>query len=111
MNNQIRRQLANVKTINTILSIMMLLALFNLPYGYYELLRVVVFLGAIYDTYVAYSLYDKLTGPAYIFLFIAFLWNPIIPIFMSRFVWNIFNIAAAIALFILRPDPNIADYF
>lgn len=111
MNNQIRRQLANVKTINTVLSVMMLLALFNLPYGYYELLRVVVFLGAIYDTYVAYSLYEKLTGPTYIFLFIAFLWNPIIPIFLNRSVWNVFNIAAAFALFILRPDPNIADNF
>jgi hypothetical protein len=110
-NHHVRNQLANVKTINTILSILMILALFNLPYFYYELLRVVVFLGAAYDAYVAYTLYDKANGPFYVFLFIALLWNPIFPIYLTRGVWNIFNVIAAIVFFFLRPDPNIADHF
>lgn len=69
-----------------------LIALAPMPYGYYTLLKIAVTGCAIITAYLKYHADDK--G----FLFwlcvaVAILFNPIIPIFLTREIWMIFNIA------------------
>jgi hypothetical protein len=77
-------------------AVMSLLALADLPYGYYQLLRIVV-TGAA--AWIAYSCYGRsnLVGVA-AFAAIAIIFNPIAKIHMERELHAIFNVLTAIIL-------------
>ena len=74
------------------------------PYGYYTLLRLVVSGVAVYAAYVGYNL-DLRTIPVILGL-IALLFNPVIPIHLTKEIWTVINIIVAIVfliiMFILR---------
>ena len=77
--------------------ILLLVAFGNLPYTYYNLLRIVVcgssiFLGTRYSN----SKGDKFSWAFYIQ---AFIYNPLIPMYLGRELWMIMN-AISIVLFI-----------
>ena len=71
-----------------------LLALFPLPYGYYTFLRIAVTLCAGMTSYIYFKSDDKgwlmwaCTATAIIF-------NPIIPIHLTREIWVVLNIVVA----------------
>ena len=77
---------------------MLLLALALWPYGYYQLLRFVVCGAAVYVAYTAYD-WQKMWA-VWLFGFIALLFNPLIPIHLSREIWQPINVVCAI-LFIV----------
>jgi hypothetical protein len=65
--------------------IILFLALGQWPYGYFILLRWVVTAGAII---VAINAFDKnIDWAKVVFLFIAILFNPIVPVHLSREIW------------------------
>lgn len=68
-----------------IAAIMLLLAVAPLPYGYYQALRWVVCGIAIYIAVSAYR-WDR-KWATWIFVAVAVLFNPIVPIHLSREVW------------------------
>ena len=78
------------------------IGLFPMPYGYYFLSRLVVFVCAIY---FAMQLNDQSdTTWVWIFGFLALLYNPFIPIHLgSKGLWIIVNIAT-VALFLFKKD-------
>jgi hypothetical protein len=81
------------------LAIVLLLgALGNWPYGYYQLLRWAVLIIGAYSAYLAYEK-GKVTW-AWIFGIIAVLFNPILPFYLSKNTWQFIDIAAAIVFFI-----------
>jgi len=65
-----------------IAAIMLLGSLARWPYGYYQLLRFVVCGVSVYVAYVAYK-WQKIWA-TWLFGIIAVLFNPIIPIHLSR---------------------------
>jgi len=69
-----------------IAAIMLFLALAPWPYGYYQLLRFVVCGAAVYVAYLAYN-WQKIWA-VWLFGFIAVLFNPLIPIHLSRELWQ-----------------------
>lgn len=69
-----------------IASMMLFLALAPWPYGYYQLLRFVVCGIAGYIAFMAYN-WKKIWATC-LFGFIAVLFNPLIPIRLSREVWQ-----------------------
>jgi len=73
---------------------MLLLALISLPYGYYILLRWVVTVTAGYIAYLAYI--EKRQLWITIFIFIAIIFNPIVPIYLDRQIWSIINVIVVI---------------
>jgi len=79
-------------------SIMLLLALASLPYGYYILLRWVVSVTSVYIAYLAYK--EKKQWWITLFLFITVLFNPVVPIYLNREMWAIIDIIVAL-LFII----------
>lgn len=75
-------------------SIMLFLALAPWPYGYYQLLRFVVCGAASYIAFVAYN--RQKMWAAWLFGFIAVLFNPLIPIHLSRELWQPIDVICAI---------------
>jgi hypothetical protein len=77
---------------------MLLGALADLPYGYYQLLRFVVCGVSVYVAYTAYA-WQKMWATC-LFGFIAILFNPLAPIHLPRETWQPIDLICA-ALFII----------
>lgn len=74
--------------------------LIKLPYGFYILLRFVVFISSSIIVYQSYKTTKLLNTTIFIFGFIIILFNPIVPIYLSREAWlPIDLIVACIYLF------------
>lgn len=71
---------------------LLLLALAPLPYGYYQFLRLVVCVCAVL---IAIQV-KKTTVWFPIFLTVALLFNPIIPVYLTRDIWALIDIACAL---------------
>ncbi|MCK5225332.1 MAG: hypothetical protein KAQ89_01300 [Planctomycetes bacterium] len=82
-----------------ITAIMLLLALAPWPYGYYQLLRFVVCGASVYTAFVAYN-WQKMWA-IWLFGFIALLFNPLIPIHLSREIWQPIDIVCAILFMVI----------
>jgi len=74
------------------------------PYGYYTLLRFVVCASAIFIAYTAFEL-EKIKW-TFLMGFIALLFNPLIPIYLTKGIWVVIDVVTAIlfviAIFIVR---------
>lgn len=81
-----------------IVILMMLAALGDHPYGYYQFLRWVAAIISFYLAYLAYS--DKKNGWAWVFGAIGILFNPIAPFYLQRETWQLFNLAVAVIYFV-----------
>jgi len=74
---------------------MLLGALGKWPYGYYGLLRWVVCAAAVFTAY--YGSAWQRYGAAWLFGFLAILFNPLEPIHLSRPTWQLIDVLAALA--------------
>jgi hypothetical protein len=77
---------------------MLVLALGRWPYGYYMLLRVVVFAAALLIAGLIYQRAKTFTPWLGVFVVIGVIFNPIVPLNLTRSVRSILNLAGA-ALF------------
>lgn len=80
-----------------IAALMLLGALVPWPYGYYQLLRFVVCGVSVYIAFIAYN-WEK-RWATWLFGFIALLFNPLIPIHLSREIWQPINVICALLFF------------
>lgn len=83
---------SNQKILTITASGFLFIALFEgLPYGYFTLLRFVV---CAVGAYMAYKIYESDNDSLWVWLFggIAILFNPIIPIHLTREVWWIIDL-------------------
>lgn len=81
-----------------IVSILLLLTFFSLPYGYYTFLRIAVTGAAIYYGYYLYeqNLTEKMSFRFWGLIFIAILFNPLFPIYLNKATWGILDISTAV---------------
>jgi hypothetical protein len=96
-----KRMTANKATsglIHLIPAGMLILAIGRWPYGYYMLLRVVVSAAALLLATLIYQHAKSFTMWVGLFLIVAIVFNPIVPLHLTRAVWSILNLAGA-ALF------------
>jgi hypothetical protein len=88
---------------------MLFIALGHLPYGYYQLLKIIVCGAAVYMAYLAYK-WQKIWA-VWLLGFIAVLFNPLLPIHLSRDIWQPIDIACAFVFFVLafieKPSDSI----
>lgn len=75
------------------------IALAPMPYGYYQLLRVVVFGVGVYLAWAEYRSAKALTRWAAALSAMAFVFNPLLPIHLPREVWAFLNLGSAALLF------------
>ena len=79
---------------------MLFVAIADLQYGYYQILRWVVCGVAVYIAYMAYT-WGKVWA-TWVFGFVAVLFNPIIPVHLTKEIWQPINVICGI-LFGLSP--------
>ncbi|MBP8961087.1 hypothetical protein KBG31_02600 [Patescibacteria group bacterium] len=90
----------NIRWLCIVSSVLLLLAIPSgwWPYGYYILLRWVIFISSIISALGFYK--SKLTAWAFIFGAIAFLFNPIAPIYLSKTCWVSIDLISAVLFFL-----------
>jgi len=88
----------NFTTVRLIAAGMLVLAIADLPYGYYTLLRIVICILAGFTAYTA-LVSDKKPW-LWIFGAIAILFNPIIPIYFDKEIWIFLDAITAIMFII-----------
>jgi len=89
----------NIKWLCIIIGGLLLIAIPpGLPYSYYQFLRLVVFLSSLI---IAYGFYQS-KHPAWTIIYgaIAFLFNPISPIYMPKQSWVAIDFISAIIFFL-----------
>ena len=93
-----------MKHLKLILALLFLLCLAPMPYGFYSLVRFVAMIAfAIY----AYIYHEKKNNKlAVAFLSLAILFQPLLPIYLGRTLWNIVDVLVAIFLIILFIKEN-----
>jgi len=90
----------SIKIILLVAALMLSFAVLPLPYGYYTVLRLVV-CGAA--GYAAYRLKNNADHSKHFIplVIVAILFNPLIPIFLAKLIWQPIDLAGAVYLFVL----------
>lgn len=78
--------------------VMAFLAIFPWPYGYYQLLRIVLCISSVIIAYGFYK--SQLSGWMLAFGVIAILFNPISPVYMAKASWTGIDIIVGLLFFI-----------
>jgi uncharacterized membrane protein HdeD (DUF308 family) len=73
---------------------MLLFAIFPLPYGYYQLLRIAVTISSGISAFRAYEKKNQILAIVFGLVFILF--NPIIPIYLDKGSWVFIDIIVGI---------------
>lgn len=88
-----------MKYLNLILSVLLLLCLIPMPYGYYMLVR---FVSMVAFGVMAYRYYTQSKVALTItFASLALLFQPFIKIALGRTIWNVVDVVVAILLVLL----------
>ena len=78
--------------------VLLLVAILNLEYGYYEMLRVVI---AVFALFFAFKLNAiKQNGLMIVMIVIAIVFNPISPIHSEKGIWILIDIVSAIVFLV-----------
>lgn len=88
------------KNIAIIISVILLfLAMIEgLPYGFFTLLRLVIFGTTVYLSWLAYKSEQRIW--VWLFGFIALVFNPLLPFYLGRDLWVIIDLLVAFFLFV-----------
>lgn len=102
------------KIIKIILAILFFVCLFDMPYGYFQLVRFLAFAGFALLAYNSNEQGHK--TEAIIYVCLAILFQPLIKIALGRFLWNIVDVIVGVgliaSLFIkIRHSPKDIDVF
>lgn len=92
-----------MKYVRWVIAGLLAIALFDLPYGYYTFLRLIVCLSAAYFSYIGFANEQGFTK--YIWLGVAILFNPLIPIYLDRSMWAVLDIVTAV-LYLTIANPG-----
>lgn len=80
-----------------------------MPYGYYQILRVLLVLACVYLAFA--SSQKGITAWVWVFAGFALVYNPITPLSLGRELWSAVNVVTAILLFVhLRIFRRIEDH-
>jgi hypothetical protein len=79
------------------LGVLMLIAVGDNPYGYYQFLRIATLVIALFIAYVVYNS-DEENKAVWFFVAVAILFNPFLPIYLDKSLWVIINILVAVIL-------------
>ena len=86
------------KVSKIVLVILLFLCLAPMPYGYFQLVRVLSMIAFVYFAYFEIIKKNEITG--IIFIALAILFQPFIKIALGRFLWNIVDIVVGVGLLI-----------
>lgn len=79
-----------------ILTILLLICLADMPYGYYQFVRFAAMVGFAFLAYNAYE--DKSKNEAIIYASLAILFQPFLKIALGRELWNVVDVLVGLGL-------------
>lgn len=83
-----------MKNLAYIAALFLFVGIFSWPYVFYQLLRLGIFLVSIF---FAYNLYEsKKRSQALVFLILGIVFNPFVPLYLSKPVWIVIDIVSAL---------------
>ena len=85
-------------TLKIILSILFLLCLFHMPYGYYEVARFAGMLGFVILAYLDYQKNQAINLGVIIYIALALLFQPFMKVALGRTIWNLVDVVVSIGL-------------
>ena len=83
-----------IRIVSFISIILLIIALFDMPYPYYRLLRFLLFVGAGFISFVFFKL--KYNVLILVNIAICTIYNPLFPLHMNRIFWTSINIITII---------------
>ncbi|MDR0683324.1 MAG: hypothetical protein LBG15_16010 [Dysgonamonadaceae bacterium] len=86
------------KIIKIVLSILLMLCLADMPYGYYQFVRFIALVGFAVLAYFALEQGKK--TEIVVFIALAVLFQPLFKIALGRTLWNIVDVIVAVGLII-----------
>jgi len=78
--------------------ILLLIAIPELPYGYYTFLRIAITILSVYMIFVAMG--SNKVGWGWIFGGIAILFNPLFPVYLTKEIWVVIDIVVGLIFII-----------
>ena len=81
-------------------AVLLAVAVLPLPYGYYQLLRLVATVVFAWAAFIAFQ--RRSAGYGFGFAVAALLFNPVLPVYLSKALWAPIDLAAALALVLSR---------
>ena len=85
-----------IKIIKSVLAILLLLCVFKMPYGYYELVRFLSLIGFGYLSFIANK--KENTNEMIVYVSLALLFQPFIKVVLGKDIWNIIDVLVSIGL-------------
>ena len=86
----------NIKLLKLFVSIILLLCLFDMPYGYYQFVRFAAMIGFAYLAFLANIQNNK--NEIFIYVGLALLFQPFVKIALGRTIWNTVDLIVGIGL-------------
>ena len=87
-----------IKITKILLAILLFVCLANMPYGYYQLIRIISPILFCYFSWYHFNINEKTI--AILFLFFALLFQPFIKIALGRELWNIIDVIVGVFLIV-----------
>ena len=85
-------------SIKILVAFLLLICLFNMPYGYYEFVRLAAMVSFAYLAYSANEQSKK--NEVFIYIALALLFQPFVKIALGRTIWNIVDVVVGLGLLI-----------
>lgn len=85
--------------LKVIIAVLLVLCLFDMPYGFYTLVRFAAMAAFAYLSYQYFK--SKNDGMGFLFAALAVLFQPFVKFALGRTIWNIVDVAIAVFLFYL----------
>lgn len=92
------KSIKNAIVIKIILSILFLVCLLKMPYGYYQATRFIGMVGFILLAYFNYERNKNLNFTLIIYIALTLLFQPFIKIALGRTIWNVVDVVVSIGL-------------
>ena len=87
-----------------VIALLLLIAILPLPYEYYIYLRIIVFISLVFFLIQDWTV--LIISNKAIYVFIALLFNPFLPIYLTKGIWAIIDIVFAIYMLKINTDLN-----
>ncbi len=84
--------------LKAVLSILFLLCLLKMPYGYYQVARFAGVIGFALFVYFEYQKNQTINSAVIIYLALALLFQPFIKIALGRTIWNLVDVVVSVGL-------------
>jgi len=96
----------------SIAAAMLLAAVGEWPYAYYQFMRWVVCAAAVFVAYKGWT-FNRVWA-VWVFCFVAILFNPLVPFHIKRDTWQVIDLLAAaafiaVAVALARPSPSVKN--